>query len=80
MRARNKWGFGPFSDTVRFDASFKPEAPSQSPVTTNAGAMIKIQWSLPVDNGATITAFEVLIREKDSDFSVNTLYCDGSNE
>ena len=42
--------------------------------------MIKIEWESPVDNGATITAFDVLIREKDSEFSVNTLYCDGSNE
>lgn len=59
MRAKNKWGFGEFSDTVLFDASFKPEKLTEPAVTRNSGAMIEIQWGLPFNNGATITAFEV---------------------
>ena len=79
VRARNKWGLGPFSDVVRFDASFKPEAPSAAPVTTNTGALVKIEWTLPFNNGATISAYEIQIEEKDGDFSANSIYCDGSD-
>lgn len=57
VRAKNKWGFGEFSDSVRFDASFKPEPLEQPPVTSIVGAKIKIEWGLPFNNGATITAF-----------------------
>ena len=79
MRAKNKWGFGEFSDTVLFDASFKPEALTTPPETRNSGAMIEIEWSLPFNNGAIITAFEVLIQEHDLEFSENEIYCNGAD-
>lgn len=61
VRAKNKWGFGDFSEPVLFDASFKPETPDTEPTTSNSGAMIKIEWTLPFNNGAPITAFEILL-------------------
>ena len=80
MRAKNKWGFGEFSDPVLFDASFKPEPLETEAITSNSGAMIKIEWTLPFNNGAPITAFEVLIEQKNGDFSENMIYCDGSED
>ena len=79
VRAKNKWGFGEFSDSVLFDASFKPEALETTPTTSNSGAMVKIEWDLPFNNGAQITAFQVLIQEKDEEFSESTLYCSGAD-
>ena len=79
VHAKNKWGFGDYSETVLVDASFKPEALSSPPVTINSGALIEISWTLPFNNGATIQEFEVMIQQKDGAFSANLVYCDGAD-
>ena len=42
------------------------------------GGKVRIEWQLPFNNGAEITKYEVVIEEKDGDFSEETVYCDGS--
>ena len=61
VRARNKWGFGEFSDPVLLDASYSPEPFDSPPVTTNVGGNIRIEWTAPFDNGAEITKYEIVI-------------------
>ena len=44
IRARNKWGFGEYSDPVLFDASYLPEPLDSPPTTTNVGGLVRIEW------------------------------------
>mmetsp|Transcript_29136 Transcript_29136/g.28194 ORF Transcript_29136/g.28194 Transcript_29136/m.28194 type:complete len:200 (-) Transcript_29136:2382-2981(-) len=49
------------------------------PSVTQSGSNIVISWVPPYDNGATITAYKIEIRESDlATYSQETTYCDGS--
>jgi len=45
VRARNKWGFGPYSDVVQIRAATNPNRELTAPVTANDGGKILIAWS-----------------------------------
>ena len=49
VRARNKWGFGPYSKTVLIEASTKPATEFTTPVILNSGLNILISWPLPAE-------------------------------
>jgi hypothetical protein len=61
VRAKNKWGYGEFSDPVLLDASYYPEPLDSPPVTSNVGGTIRIEWTEPLDNGTEITEYEIVI-------------------
>lgn len=42
LRARNKWGFGAWSDTITIPASTNPLTQVKSPTTSNNGANVLI--------------------------------------
>ena len=60
VRAKNKWGFGPYSPTVEIQASTNPNIPF-APITIIEGANVKISWQMPLINGAVIDAYQILI-------------------
>ena len=50
-----------------------------APTTTVSGSDIVVDWTAPVDNGATITSYTIKIKQNDSSFSVELTNCDGSD-
>jgi hypothetical protein len=55
------------------------EAPTtMDPLSTvNDGTNVKIIWTAPANNGATITAYKILIRKADGSYIEDTTYCNG---
>lgn len=51
-----------------------PDTPS-SPTVAIIGANVKISWSAVTDNGASISAYNVVIKCSDSTFSGESTYC-----
>jgi hypothetical protein len=63
VRAKNIYGFGPFSDIVQFKASEEPEqVVSSTIVTENVLTQVQITWAEPFDNLDQITAYLIQIR------------------
>ena len=54
MRAKNKHGWGPFSETVSILAAVVPDA-IQSSQSEQDGLNVKLSWTLPTENGAVVT-------------------------
>jgi hypothetical protein len=80
VRARNKWGFGPYSDVVEIRAATNPESEQTAPVTANDGGKILIAWSKPEDRGSPIIAYEIAILTSDGvSFSNELQYCNGED-
>jgi hypothetical protein len=76
IRAKNKYGWGPFSDTVTILAADEPDAPL---VITGSqfGTSSRLSWSLPVEHGSSVIAYEITIQASDLSFTEST-NCDGT--
>lgn len=55
-----------------------PEQPLV-PVTTNSGQNIVVSWTAPVDNGAIISSYQILLRQGDLTFVEELNDCDGND-
>jgi len=78
-RALNTFGWSSYSDTLYRRAASQPSKPS-APTTSNTGVSVKIQWTAPSAQGASISAYLVEIRTSVSTvFSTELNYCDGSD-
>jgi large repetitive protein len=79
VRAKNVYGWGPYSDSTSIIASQAPAQP-QVPTTEIVGTDAEISWTAPADNGEAITAYEVLVLESDgTTFTEESTSCDGSD-
>jgi len=76
LRAWNKWGAGGFGPVVNITASTIPDQ-VEEPTVVVSGAKVNISWSLPAENGATTTAYKVVLMAKDGSW-VSTPLCDGA--
>lgn len=78
VTATNKYGqAASASPEFSYKATTVPEAPTVSSIE-KSGSFIKITWSGPTDdNGETVTAYQVVVREDDSttDFHEDTTNC-----
>jgi hypothetical protein len=76
VRAKNAINWGPYSSEVTF---IPAEAPSTmaSLTTSNDGTNVKIMWTAPDNNGASITAYKIKIRHSDGTYVEDTTYCNG---
>jgi len=80
VRARNKWGYGPYSNWVSIEASTNPDYKSSKPITQNSGNSVLISWPKPQEKGSAILEYEIVIRTSDGViFSDETVHCDGAN-
>lgn len=70
IRARNIYGFGPFSDVVTVVASAVPGEPDIALTTTQATGIV-ISFFAPDNNGATITGYTILFEGLDGKFYDN---------
>ena len=60
VRARNIYGYGPYSAIATFKSSQEPaQITSDNIQTINAGLSVTITWSAPFDNEDTIIAYMV---------------------
>lgn len=60
LRAKNKYGWGGYSYIVPIAASSASSSMS-APTVANSGTNVRISWSTPSSNGATITKYKVEI-------------------
>lgn len=80
VRARNKWGYGPYSDWVSIEASTNPDVQVTAPVTQNSGTNILISWPKPEDKGSPILEYQIVIQTSDGlTFVEESNHCDGSD-
>jgi len=79
VRARNIYGFGPYSAIATFKSSQEPaQITSDNIQTTNSGLSVQITWSKPYNNEDTITAYMVQIRKVDGETYQESAECDAS--
>ena len=79
VRAKNVHGFGAYSDEITIRADDKPS--KMNAVSTSvSGLNAVITWSYPPsDNGSPVTAYKVLVLQKDGAiFTEQVEHCDGS--
>jgi hypothetical protein len=60
VRARNVYGFGPFSEMTSILASTRPSAPEQV-TTTTIGLNVMISFPPAMDNGDPIKSYTIEI-------------------
>lgn len=60
VEARNSVGFSSASSSVTIFHAMAPDAPN-TPTTTNQGTNIIVDWDEPVNNGAAINRYTILI-------------------
>jgi hypothetical protein len=78
-RAKNIFGWGPYSDQGDIFAASKPS--QMVPVSVSLfGTDVKIQWTPSDSNASPITSFKVLIMTSDPLVLIEQLdHCDGSS-
>jgi len=79
VRAHNIHGWGSWSNVLQEIASGIPTQPA--PVAVHIVNLdVKIQWATPIENYATVTAYEVTILQSDgSTFTQQVQYCNGQS-
>ena len=78
IESRNSYGYSAYSESITLLCAFKPEPPLTLS-TANTNELVTITWDEPIANGSPITAFKVLVQEKDSGaFTHEAVDCDGT--
>ena len=68
-RAKNVFGWGPYSDILNLYAASVPNQISTA-TTVNIDTNVKISWSAPAYNGGSpVTAYRILVQQEDGAFS-----------
>lgn len=77
-RVKNIHGFGDYSASGILAATI-PDAPA-APTTTIDNIYIKVEWLAPDGNGASVSAYEIVLLESDgSTYTAESTYCDGTD-
>jgi hypothetical protein len=77
-RAKNIFGWGPYSDEVSITAATKPD--QMAPVSTSIveGSKVRISWTAPDNRGSPLTSYTVLIQSSAGPFLADSTNCDAS--
>jgi hypothetical protein len=79
IEARNTYGYSAYSSEVSVLAAAVPSTPS-APSTAMSGTNVIISWTLPLENGSSVSSYTVTIRQSDgSTYSIESTYCNGSS-
>lgn len=65
IESRNSYGFSVLSDTLTLLCAFKPDPPTFVS-TVNSNDLVRVSWFEPIANGSPITAYKILVEEKDT--------------
>lgn len=80
LKSENAHGFSTeWSDLGSIYADDKPDKVSMVTTTVESQTYVRIEWTEPYDGSSAITHYEVLIKEKDGDYSTDSASCDGSD-
>lgn len=64
IRAKNRWGFGPFSEEVAIVASGAPyKVLNVTTYVNSQNGNVVVLWTSPVTNGASITSYLVEVQD-----------------
>lgn len=80
MRARNIFGWGPYSPVTFIQAAREPDTPD-APTTSidSATGGVVIAWTAPDARGAAISAYKIEIANAAGDAWSEVSSCDGSD-
>jgi hypothetical protein len=79
LRADNALGWGAYSSITTMTPQASPSQMS-AVTTTVVGSNVQISWSLPTSNGASVTAYKIVIAQTGgSIYTETTVYCDGTD-
>ncbi len=76
VRAKNKYGWGQYSQPVAILAADIPDASLLTSSIQNL-TNVTLSWDTPVEHGAVITAYEILIKNRIGIY-IQSLTCNGS--
>ena len=66
-----------WSEPGAIQANDKPYKVDQATTTVESEIYVRIDWDEPYDGSASLIRFDVLIEEKDGDFSAEPVSCNG---
>ena len=76
LEAKNSYSYSAFSETLTLLCAFVPDPPL-TVVTVNTNELVTVAWSEPVTNGSPVTAYKILVQEKDTGvFTQESVDCD----
>lgn len=79
-RARNIYGYGVYSAATTIRAAQEPDAVAPATLASvTQSTNIALSWTAPDDNHDTITAYRVLILQKDGGYSEELTHCNGAD-
>ena len=79
LEAKNSYSYSAFSETLTLLCAFVPDPPA-TVASANTNELVTITWSDPVTNGSPITAYKILVEEKDTGvFTQESVDCDGTS-
>ena len=71
VRAKNSYGWGPFSSILTITTALAPNAPP-TVTTITSGTSVQISWTQPANNGISISKYDILIMKKDGTFTTSS--------
>lgn len=77
VRARNAFGLSSYSQELELLFASYPSK-VDPPTTTVITNYVIFNWNAPADNGTPISAYQILIRQADTDFVEDKTLCDGT--
>jgi len=82
VRAKNKWGWGEYSDVLTIMAAAPPsQIQSVTTAIDDATGGVTISWDLPAStNGSPITAYVIKVKDNASTYQLELSNCDGSTQ
>jgi len=80
VRARNIYGYGPYSDATLVIPDDAPGKTAIPTVLLNATVPteVEVSWPVPDDHSSPITAYEILFMKANGDFALELTRCNGS--
>ncbi len=76
-RAKNAFGYGPFSDPLTLYAARVPTQIATVTIT-NEDTVVRISWTAPSYNGGSpLLGYRIKIQEQDGDMTETVTYCNG---
>lgn len=80
VRARNIYGYGNFSAVTTIRAAQEPDTVLSATLSSVVNTTnVTLSWTPPGANNDTITAYRILILQKDGGYSEELTYCNGAD-
>jgi hypothetical protein len=79
VESRNSYGYSAASSIITLLCAFVPDSPSIV-ATANVNDKVSLTWSEPITNGSPITAYKILVQQKDATFKQESVDCGNNAE